>query len=175
MNDRTELNGRRPFVWLGQDPTKDTNRLTDAVAEATVMELFNVNGSLFQLVPCEGGRGRLVAVNKDVMRDIITRHIAGVRLLNHGSTAAPIWKVELYSFDFPLVADTSKQPDQQVLLNLITALAGQVAKGPQEPRRLSPQQQREIHARVKMNEPKDRIADAYGVDIDTIKALAKAD
>ena len=48
-----------------------------------------------------------------------------------------------------------------------------VTKGPSEPRRLTPQQQREIHARLKVGEPQDNIARSYNVDVDTIKQLAR--
>jgi hypothetical protein len=48
-----------------------------------------------------------------------------------------------------------------------------VAREPVEPRRLTPQQHREIHDRIKMGEPKDRIAHAYNVDVDTIGQLVR--
>ena len=48
-----------------------------------------------------------------------------------------------------------------------------VAKGPSEPLRLTLQQQREVHARLKVGEPRDNIARAYGVDVDTIRQLAQ--
>ena len=53
------------------------------------------------------------------------------------------------------------------------ALILRVARGPVEPFRLTPQQQREIHDRLKMGEPKDRIAHAYGIDVDTIGQLVR--
>jgi hypothetical protein len=114
----------------------------------------------------------LVAVNKDVLRDIITRHIISLRLVNRASTNDPLWEIEYYSFDFPIVADTSERPDQQVLLDLITALTGRVAKEPSKPCQLTPQQQREVRDRIKMGEPKDKIARAYNVDVATVRQLA---
>ena len=48
-----------------------------------------------------------------------------------------------------------------------------VTKGPSEPLRLTLQQQREVHARLKVGEPRDNIARAYGVDVDTIRQLAR--
>jgi len=50
--------------------------------------------------------------------------------VNRASPTDPLWAIEYYSFDFPIVADTSERPDQQVLLDLITALTGRVAKEP---------------------------------------------
>jgi hypothetical protein len=53
-----------------------------------------VNRSLFWLSPRAGEEGRLVAVNKDVLRDIITRHIISLRLVNRASTNDPLWEIE---------------------------------------------------------------------------------
>ena len=103
--------GRRIFVWRGRDLTEDTNRLTEAVAEACVVKLFEVNGSLVWLRD-----GRPVAVNRPILLEIITTLIAGVRLVNHRGTDT--WEVEFYSFEFPPGADTSKGPNDQVLSNL---------------------------------------------------------
>jgi hypothetical protein len=38
---------------------------------------------------------------------------------------------------------------------------------------LTPQQQREVRARLKMGEPQARIASSYGVDVDTIRQLVR--
>jgi hypothetical protein len=67
----------------------------------------------------------------------------------------------------------NKEPDKKALNSLNAALLERVAKGPSEPRRLSPQQQQEARYRLKTGEPRDRIADAYGVDADTTKELAR--
>jgi hypothetical protein len=152
--------GRRIFVWHGKNPAEDANRLTNAVAEAAIAELFELNGGLFWL-----DKGRLVPANKDVLRNIIARHIVAVRLVDHGGDK---WESEFYPFEFPVTADVSKQPNERVLIDMTAALLERVAKGPSEPRRLSPQQQREVRARLAMGEAKDRIANAYGVPVDTI-------
>jgi hypothetical protein len=70
------------------------------------------------------------------------------------------------------VADTSEQPDQRVVLNLINALVALVAKGPMQPRVLTPQQLREVYARIKIGESKENIARAYNVDVAVIRQLA---
>jgi len=51
------------------------------------------------------------------------------------------------------------------------AWSGGFAKGPSEPFRLTPQQQREVRARLEEGEPQDNIARSYGVDVDTIKRV----
>ena len=51
--------------------------------------------------------------------------------------------------------------------------SGGFAKGPSEPFRLTPQQQREVRARLKVGEPQDDIARSYSVDVDTIRQLAQ--
>jgi hypothetical protein len=52
-------------------------------------------------------------------------------------------------------------------------LIWRLPKGPIEPRRLSEQLQQEVRDRLKMGEPKDQIAHAYGVDIAAIKQIAQ--
>jgi hypothetical protein len=158
--------GRRIFVWRGRDLTEDTNRLTEAVAEACVVKLFEVNGSLVWLRD-----GRPVAVNRPILLEIITTLIAGVRLVNHRGTDT--WEVEFYSIEFPPGADTSKGPNDQVLSNLEEGLIRLVAKGPATPARLTPQQQSEIQARLKTGESYDSIARSYGVDVATIRQLGQ--
>jgi hypothetical protein len=98
--------GRRIFVWHGRDLVEDTKRLTDVVAEAAVMELFTLNGSLVCL-----NEGQPVPVNKDVLREIITRHVVPVRLVSCDDD--DIWEPEFYSFDFSITADTSKEPTSE--------------------------------------------------------------
>ena len=152
------------FIWRGP---QDVDRLADAIAEKTQTELFNVDRGL-----CHFTEGRLVAVNKDILRDIITRHLVSLRLVNRASTNDPLWELEYFNFDFPIVADTGKEHDQKILLNLIEALVSKVAKGPSEPRQLTPQQLREIRDRVRIGEDKHAVAHYYGVDVAVISQLA---
>ena len=156
--------GRRIFIWHGRDLIEDTNRLTAAVAEACVVKLFEVNGSLVWLRD-----GRPVAVN--LLLEIVTTFIAGVRLVNHRGTDT--WEVEFYSFEFLPGADTSKGPNDQVLTSLMNGLKLSVAKGPSEPPKLSVQQQAEVQARLKTGESYDSIARSYGVDVATIRQLGQ--
>ena len=53
------------------------------------------------------------------------------------------------------------------------AWSGGFAKGPSEPFRLTPQQQREVRARLEEGEPQDNVARSYGVDVDTIRRPAQ--
>jgi hypothetical protein len=52
-------------------------------------------------------------------------------------------------------------------------LVWRVAKGPSEPFKSTPQQQREVRHRLKMGEPNDKLARDYNVDIDTIRQLVR--
>jgi hypothetical protein len=72
------------------------------------------------------------------------------------------------------------EPDEMTLLNLIRAktledgaLAPRLPKAPSEPRQLSEQQRLEIHSRLKIGEPEERIANAYGIDVSVIRRLAR--
>jgi hypothetical protein len=160
-----ELNGRRIFVWRGPE---DTNRLADVVAEVAARELFDVNRSLVWLT-----EGQTVPCNINILREVIGRHIVSLRLVNRGTTDAPTWNLEYRPFDFPRVADTSREPDEKVLIALSAALLLRVAKGPSKPHKLSEQQEREVRARLREGEPRDRIAGAYGVDAATIGRVAR--
>ena len=165
MQNQSEPGSRRLHVWRGRVLKEDTDRLSEAVAEKAGAELFNLNGSLVWL-----NEGQPVRADKNVLREIITRHIVSIRLVNRGTTDVPRWESEYYSFDFPLGADTSKEPSEQVLINLMNRLILLVARGPSEPFKLTPRQQEEVRARLKQGEPKDQIASAYSVDVDTIRS-----
>ena len=162
------LDGRRLFIWRGQDLVEDLNRLADAVAEKAGAELFNLNGTLMGL-----NDGQFVSVNRNSLREIIARHLASIRWVNRGTIDMPRWEGEYHPFDFPPGADLSKEPDDRVLSSLMNDLVLRVAKGPTKPFRLTLQQRSEISARLKQGEPKDDVARAYGVDIATIQRLAR--
>jgi hypothetical protein len=83
--------------------------------------------------------------------------------------------VSLRPFAFAPGVDISKEPNEQVLTDLLNALKSRVAKGPSAPSRLSPQQQREIRARLKTGESPDSVARGYNVDVATIRHLARLD
>lgn len=164
-DDSTQPNGRTPFVWHGLSPDDDTRRLTEAIAEKAITRLFNVNGSV---VLCS--EGQTLPVTRAVLHEIITKIIAGVRLVTgDGGTL----KVEFYSFGFEIGGDLSKGPNDRTLANILDRLLSLVAKGPQEPRRLNQQHEREARARLKTGEPVTSIAAAYGIDVDVIRQLTR--
>ena len=76
MNDSTQLNGRSPFAWRGLNPEDDTNRLIEKIAEKAMTKLFNMNGSLVLF-----SDGRTLPVTRAILHEIITKIIAGVRLV----------------------------------------------------------------------------------------------
>jgi hypothetical protein len=141
------------------DPDDDARRLANAIADKAITQLFSMNGSL--VLFSEG------AVTRPVLLEIITKTIAGVRLVAHDGTL----KVEYFSFDFAPGTDPSKAPDDKVLTSLMNKLLPLVAKGPSEPKKLSNQQQHEVQTRASIGEPKDKLAREYGVDIATIRQL----
>jgi hypothetical protein len=164
MNDKAP-DGRKILIWHGRDPIADKKRLADTIAEAAVAELFNLDGELVTI-----DAGQLVPVTKDILREIIARHVASVRLVSRGTFG---WDVEFYAFEFPLVADTGKEPDQRILIELTELLLDRVAKAPAAPVTLTPQQQREVRARFKEGEPVGNIAREYKVDIATVRELGR--
>jgi hypothetical protein len=152
--------GRGIFVWRGAE---DTNRFAEAVAEKLVTALFNVNGQLHWLTD-----GEPIAVGKNVLHEIITKHFVSVQLASHG----PAPEVEYFSFDFPNTPDANKAPNEKALIAMVDMLVGRVAKGPQEPVRLSEQRQQDVRARLKQGERPDRVAEAYGVPVEVVRQLA---
>jgi hypothetical protein len=163
--NKASPDGRRIFLWHGRNSVDDANRLADAIAEAAAEELFELNGQLVWL-----NNGRPVPVRMDALREIIARHIASVRLVRHVDGS---WGCEHFSFDFPLGRNTNEEPTQQTLIDLIGKLIPRVARGPQVQHALTEQQQHEVRARSRTGEPPDRIAEAYRVDVDTIRRLAR--
>jgi hypothetical protein len=153
---------RRIFIWRDQEPVEaNIDRFADVIVEKLAAELFDVNGSLFWLEA--GGLANL--------RDLITRHFVSIRL--GGTVDKPNGEIEYFSFEFPLVAKTNKEPDKKALNALGAALLERVAKGPQEPRRLSEQQQREVQYRLGIGEPKDKLAREYNVELETIRQVGR--
>jgi hypothetical protein len=63
-------------------------------------------------------------------------------------------------------------PDENVLTNLINMLVPRVIKTAGPRTNLRPQQLREVRMRLKEGEPISRIANSYGVEIETIRAIS---
>jgi len=164
MTDSTQLNGRQPFVWRGLDPDDDTNRLIEKIAEKAITKLFNLNGSLVLY-----SDGRTMPVMRPDLHEIITKIIAGVRLVESGGTL----KTEYFSFDFPIGGDLTKGPNDRTLATITDRLLPLVAKGPQVPFTLNEQRQREVRARLRSGERAESIARSYNVDAATIRQVAR--
>jgi hypothetical protein len=154
--------GRRIFVWRGSE---DKKRLAETIAESCATELFSANKNLVWL-----NAGKLVPATLAVLREVFPRHIVSVRPVNRGEC----WDVEYFSFDFPPVADSEREPDQRILLGLVELLVGLVARAPSEPRQLTQQQMQEIRARRREGEPADMVARAYGIEVAQVQQLARS-
>ena len=81
--------------------------LTDEIAES--IELYNHDGTLVQL---DYSTGKLISINRDALHRLIDKHIAAVRVVNHGTKG---WQREYYSYGFAHGADTRLEPDAKVL------------------------------------------------------------
>jgi hypothetical protein len=120
MNEK-ELAGRLPFVWRGLDPDDDTRRLTDAIAEKAITKLFEIDGSVVLF-----SAGQTLPVTRPVLHEIITKIIAGVRLVEAGDGTL---KLEFFCFEFPIGGDLAKGPNDKTLALGATPLAGAPQQG----------------------------------------------
>jgi hypothetical protein len=152
-----ELGTRRLYVPRGRDPQEDLNILVDCIATSDA-DLFAQGSQIVWLKDT----GELVGTSRNTLAEIIAKYIVTKHPLNH----ADKWQVEFHPFE----------PDEMTLRALLkeeSGLVGRLPKWPSEPTRLSEQQQLEVRMRLGVGESKDRIADAYGTDVDTIKRLAR--
>jgi len=72
-----QLNGRTVYAPQGQDD-EDADALVDAIAGA--VRLFNYAGRPIWL-----NEGKLIEVNQNVFREIISKHVVTARLVNRGT------------------------------------------------------------------------------------------
>jgi hypothetical protein len=135
----------------------DIERLASAIAERLALQLFDLGGRLYWL----GEIGQLTPVSRRLLQNLIGRHFVSVRLAS-GTDG-------LHFPEFHLL-----EVDDQSLSDLMENLVRRVAKGPSQPKKLSDQQRGEIRDRVKMGEPREAVAEAYGVDLATVKAMMVA-
>jgi hypothetical protein len=160
---------RTVFVWNGRNPREDAQKLTEVVAQKAIAELFRVDGTLMLLHD-----GRFVPVNPRAMKAIVAKHVATIHWLNQGTTDDPRWGIEFVQFEFPAGGNLNQGPDERVLVDMIKDLTQMVARGPARPIDLTYQQIREIGQRLKQGEPVARIAEAYRVEPDIIREIARA-
>ena len=159
-----ELKGKRIFVWRGRDLDDDVRRLAEAIAEACISRLFNLNQNLVWL-----DQGLPVPISRNQLAGIISKSIAGVRLVEVNGD----WKCEYFQFDFSPTADTSKAPNDQVLTSLMEELKQLVAKGPRAAAKLTEQQKQDITSRLKTGEPRSRVAEHYHLDLEQLEEVRR--
>jgi hypothetical protein len=111
----TAPDGRKIFVWHGNN----IDELTDVIA--STIEIYNHNDGLVTL-----DQGKLAPVNMTDFKQLIDKHICGVRVVAHGNGG---YKKEYFSYPFnptpppgPRTAamglqrwEDSKEPDNKVL------------------------------------------------------------
>jgi hypothetical protein len=147
--------GRTIFIanWRGM---KDVKRLAEAVINSKLgLELFRCDDRLHWLVG-----GKLVPVSTHLLHDLIARHFITMRL------AASVDGYELEYIPLTL--------DRQALIDTLHELELRAAPGPSKPRSLSEQERAWIKERVRQGEPREAVAQAYGVDLATVKAVMVA-
>ena len=93
--------------------------------------------------------GELVGVGRDALLELIAKYVVTKQLVQHGDR----WRVEYRPYE----------PDEMALRALLMGeggLAQRLPKAASEPVKLSPQQQQEVLARLKIGERPDAIAAA---------------
>jgi hypothetical protein len=151
MNDERTI-----FIFNGR--VEDVRRLSEKIADKLVLELFNCGDRLHWL----DDAGKLTPVSTRLLADLLTRHhFTNIRLATRDDGSH-------FVESHPLTLG------QQDLIDVMTALVQRVAKGPSKARLLSEQQKRHIQDRVKQGEPREAVAEAYGVDLTTVKAVMTA-
>jgi hypothetical protein len=168
-NHQNAPDTREIFCWFGKDPHTDLIRLTDAVAARTRAELFRVEGNL-----CRLHEGRFVTVDKRAMVAIVAKHLKTFRWVNRGDDNNPAWEIEFVSFGFLPDTNPSYGPNEQALMNLMTALIPKVASGPTKPNDFSNHDMREILGRLRQGDPPRLIAHRFGVEVDVIQEIDRA-
>jgi hypothetical protein len=140
--------------WRGME---DIKRLGEAVIGRTRLglELFCCDGRLHYLA-----EGKLTPVSTHLLSDLLARHLVTIRL----AASADGYAVEYV----PLTLD------RQALVDIMRELELRSAPGPSKPRTLSEQERAWIKARVAQGEPRESVAQAYGVDVAAIRAIMVA-
>jgi hypothetical protein len=82
--------GRRIFHWRGKNREQDIAALADVIAAA--VEIYNQNEQFVQLGPT----GQLIPVNLASLRELIGKHIAGMRVV----VSNGVGRKEYFSYSF---------------------------------------------------------------------------
>jgi hypothetical protein len=133
-------------------------RCADAIASKLVTSLFNCDDRLHWL----DDAGKLTPVSTRLLADLVDRHLVSVRLAARDDGSQHVVEYR------PLALG------QQDLVDVLNSLVKLVAIGPSKPRLLSEQQRGHIRDRLKQGEPKEMVAEAYGVDLATVRAIMVA-
>jgi hypothetical protein len=169
MNNGQDTDNRDCFLWFGKDPHTDLLRLVDAVAAKTRAELFRIEGNL-----CRLHEGHFVTVDKRAMVAIIAKHLKTFTWTNRGDDAEPQWELEFHSFGFLPDTNPAFGPNEQALMNLMTALIPKVASGPTRPNNFSRHELKEILLRLKQGDTEKLIAHRFGCEVDVIREIDRA-
>jgi hypothetical protein len=153
--------GRQIYIPRGRDLLEDRKLLIAAIA-ASDADLFVRGNQPVWVKPS----GELVEVGRGALLEILEKYVAIKQLTSQGETPDDaLWIVQYcsISLDEMTIQSLLREDDWTQLL----------PKMPSAPVNLSIQQQREVRERSKMGEPAERVAAAYGVDITTVKQLAR--
>jgi hypothetical protein len=153
MNDK--LNGRSIYNPRNRDPHEDLILLVDAIASSDA-DLFAQGSSIVWLKDS----GELMEVGRGALLELIAKYVVTKHLVKHGER----WKSEYH----PHV------PDEMTLRALLMGeggLAQRLPRAPGEPAGLTPRQQQEVQARLKIGEPKTKLAAEYGVSVAAIQQM----
>jgi hypothetical protein len=136
---------------------EDVRRLVETIISRTRLglELFVCDGRLHRLA-----EGKLVPVSTHLLSDLLARHLTTMRL----AASANGYTIEYV----PLTLD------RQALIDTLHELELRCAPGPSKPRTLSERERQWIKERVAQGEPREAVAQAYGVDLATVKAVMVA-
>lgn len=103
----TQSNGdKRIPVWLTGDPAYDSTVLADALARSDA--LLNIDSNLMAIT----SDGTLKPVGHAVLQELAARHLAGQRVVNHGTTANPDYAIVEVPVDI----------SEQVLRNMLRGM-----------------------------------------------------
>jgi hypothetical protein len=152
--------GRSIYIPRGRNPLEDLNILADCIA-ASDADLFNQDEGAIWITA-----GKRVPVNPNTLREICKKYV----VTKHPRETAGGWEVAFRPYE----------PDEMTLRALLTAktqeeggLIWRLPKGQSEPRKLSERQREEVYARLKIGEPKEKLAREYGVPVDAIRVIGR--
>jgi hypothetical protein len=169
---------RETFLWhdqatnltevIIQAHNPNVTRLAGVIARKAGPELAAIGGSLNRLRD-----GQFALATKFDIRELCDQHVVSYRHINRGTIERPYYEVEWFSFAFPVACDLRVEPNERVLIDLLSALVPLVVKGPAAPVAFKPQQLFEIKTRLKSNEPAALIAKSYNVETDAILEIKR--